>query len=174
MRRNKILNTITPMLIAALLVLAVVLLVGCKPGHNGNDMGASYNTAIYTEQGGAKQVVASGGEIQVESGATLDVQSGASFNIGSLYPVGYASAGQQLVYGTTEITGTGTAAHGLTTVTFCAASLGEDPTSGAGEAAMVTTAVSTNTCTLKAWQDDFVTAATEADVAVHWIVVGAP
>lgn len=37
----------------------------------------SYNTLVYTEQGGAKQVVASGGEVEVQSGGILDAQSGA-------------------------------------------------------------------------------------------------
>lgn len=86
----------------------------------------------------------------------------------------YATAGQQLVTGTTLVTGTATASHGLTTVTFCIASMGEDPTAGAGDGAMVTTSVSANVCTLKVWQDDFVTAASEVDVDVHWLVVGTP
>lgn len=91
----------------------------------------------------------------------------------NLYPVGFATSGQQAVYGTTGITTTGTAAHGLTTVTFCTATLGEDPGTGAGDAASVSVAVAANVCTLKAWQDDF-SAATEADVAVQWLVIGAP
>lgn len=91
-----------------------------------------------------------------------------------LYPVGYGSSGQQLVYGTSSITGTATAVHGLTTVTFALCVLGEDPTSGSGESAYCTVVVSGNTVTLKAWQDDFVTAATEADTAIQWLVVGAP
>jgi len=86
----------------------------------------------------------------------------------------YGSSGEQLVTGTTLVTGTATASHGLTTVTFCLASMGEDPTAGAGDGAMVTTAVSANTCTLKVWQDDFVSAATETNVDVHWLVVGTP
>lgn len=86
----------------------------------------------------------------------------------------HATAGQQLVTGTTLVTSTATASHGLTTVTFCLASMGEDPTAGAGDGAMVTTVVSANVCTLKVWQDDFVSAATEVDVDVHWLVVGTP
>jgi hypothetical protein len=39
------------------------------------------NTKIYTQQGGNKMIVASGGEIEVQSGATLDVQSGATLNL---------------------------------------------------------------------------------------------
>lgn len=43
---------------------------------------AGYATAIYMEQGGAKQVVSSGGEVQFESGSTLDVQAGTVFLLG--------------------------------------------------------------------------------------------
>lgn len=35
-----------------------------------------YETKVYTEQGGAKKVVTSGGELEVQSGGKLDVQSG--------------------------------------------------------------------------------------------------
>lgn len=86
----------------------------------------------------------------------------------------YGSSGEQLVVGTDQITTTATAAHGLTTVTFALCTLGEDPTSGANEAAMCTVVVSGNTVTLKIWQDDFVSAATETDVDIHWLVVGTP
>ena len=39
------------------------------------------NTLVYLEQGGAKQVVLSGGEIEVRSGGTIDVQSGATWTV---------------------------------------------------------------------------------------------
>jgi hypothetical protein len=38
---------------------------------------AASSVAIYKEQGGNKQVVATGGEIELQSGGTLDIQSGA-------------------------------------------------------------------------------------------------
>jgi len=38
-----------------------------------------YQCDVYTEQGCAKYVVASGGELEVQSGGILDVQSGATF-----------------------------------------------------------------------------------------------
>lgn len=44
---------------------------------------AQYSTKVYREQGGAKEVVASGGEIEVRSGGTLDVQSGATVTLPS-------------------------------------------------------------------------------------------
>lgn len=39
---------------------------------------AQYSTLVYMEQGGSKQVVMSGGEIEVRSGGTVDLQAGAS------------------------------------------------------------------------------------------------
>jgi len=103
----------------------------------------------------------------------LDVGGTVNFGAANLYPVGYASSGQQIVYGTSTITGTAVAAHGLTTVTFAQCTLGEDPETGAGDAAFCTVTVAANVVTVKAWQDDF-TAATEADVVVLWLVIGAP
>jgi hypothetical protein len=49
---------------------------------------------IYTEQGGAKEVVASGGEIEVQSGATLDCQSGCTTTL----------AGTNTISGATSLT----------------------------------------------------------------------
>lgn len=68
-------------------------------------LGAQYATKVYIEQGGAKQVIASGGEIEVQSGATLDIQSGATFTIASssFNPTSYVpvtKAGQQTMSAT--------------------------------------------------------------------------
>lgn len=126
------------------------------------------NSLLVLEQTGGTDVVTVSNAGNVDAAGTL--QYGAN----NLYPVGYGASGQQLVYGTATITGTAVIAHGLTTVTFCQATLGEDPTAGAGEAAHVTVTVAANVCTAKVWQDDFVTAATEANVVVHWLVIGAP
>jgi hypothetical protein len=118
-----------------------------------------------------------GGDLSVTGASTLSGAVTAESTIALVsdaYPLGYASSGSQLVYGTSTITGTATAAHGLTTVTFALCTLGEDPTSGAGDGAMCTATISANVVTLKVWQDDFVTAASEADVDVHWLVVGVP
>lgn len=90
------------------------------------------------------------------------------------YPLEFASAGSEAIYGTATITGTATAAHGFTTVTFALCTLGEDPESGAGDGAMCTVSISANVVTLDIWQDDFVSAATETDVVIHWLVIGVP
>jgi hypothetical protein len=90
------------------------------------------------------------------------------------YPLEYTTSGSQLVFGTDSITGTDTAAHGLTTVTFAVCTLGEDPEAGGGDAAMCTVSIAANVVTLDIWQDNFVTAATEVSVVIHWLVVGVP
>ena len=106
--------------------------------------------------------------------SNLDVAGEIEYGSNDEYPLGYASSGQQLVYGTDVVTGTLAVNHGLSTVTFCVASMGKDPDDDAGDAAHVTVAVSSNVCTVKVWQDDFITAATETDIPVHWLVVGTP
>ena len=132
-------------------------------------LGVTGDVAVNTNK---LNITASSGNTAIAG--TLDVASTLQYGANNLYPVGFASSGYQAVYGTSTITGTATAAHGLTTVTFALCTLGEDPTSGAGDAAMCTVAVSANVVTLKAWQDDFVSAATEANVDVHWLVIGQP
>jgi hypothetical protein len=128
---------------------------------------ADTDDTINVEVSGADDFVITANTLTASSGSSIVLASGA-------YPLGYATSGSQLVYGTSSITGTATAAHGLTTVTFAVCTLGEDPTSGAGDGAMCTVAISSNVVTVKVWQDDFVSAATETDVAVHWLVVGVP
>jgi len=115
------------------------------------------------------------GDLACNGAAVIDgnVAITGTLQYGALYPLGFASSGQQVVYGTSTITTTLSVPHGLTTVTFCQATLGQDPKTGAGDAAAVTVAVATNACTVKAWQDDF-SAATETGVVVHWMVIGAP
>jgi len=104
----------------------------------------------------------------------LEVGGVIEYGTDDLNPVGFASSGQQLVYGSSLLTTSGTLTHGLTTVTFCMAMLGEDPTSAGTTAAYVTIVVAGNVCTAKVWQDDMVTASDEADVDVIWFAVGAP
>lgn len=181
--KTKILNGLIALV--AMVALVVAISVAVRPTEQPVELAAG---ACSRAAGGAKWIAGSGCEWEMQSGSTLDVQSGTSttfggnvdvdgtlqFSSNNLYPVGYASSGQQLVYGTSQITGTATASHGLTTVTFAVATLGEDPSATAGHAAHVSLVAASNVITLKAWQDDFVTAATETDVDIHWLVVGAP
>jgi hypothetical protein len=85
----------------------------------------------------------------------------------------YGTAGQKGVAASVSITGTGTVAHGLTTVTWAVCTLAQDPDDDAGDAATVSVAISGNTVTAKAWQDD-ATAATETDVDINCFVIGTP
>lgn len=131
--------------------------------------GVTHLSSLAVESG----LTVTAGGLTVSAGAS-DLASTLQYGADDLYPVGFATSGQQAVYGTDAITGTASAAHGLTTVTFALCTLGEDPESGAGDGAMCTVSVSGNVVTLDIWQDDFVTAATETDVVIQWLVVGAP
>ena len=51
------------------------------------------NVSVYKPQGGASQVVGSGGQIDVQSGGQLDVESGGAVNIESGGDVAVASGG---------------------------------------------------------------------------------
>jgi len=128
---------------------------------------ADTDDTINIEVAGADDFVITANTLTAASGSSIALASGA-------FPLGYATTGSQLVYGSDAITGTATAAHGLTTVTFAVCTLGEDPEAGAGDGAMCTVSISANVVTLDIWQDDFVTAATETDVIIHWLVVGVP
>lgn len=110
----------------------------------------------------------------IDNDGAVDIASTFNYGANDLYPVGYASSGQQIVYGTASVTDTLAAPHGLTTVTFCLASLADAPSAASTNAAYVTTSVSGNVCTLQVWQDDLVTASGEAGSNVLWLVIGAP
>ena len=69
-----------------------------------------YQCDVYTEQGCAKYVVASGGELEVRSGGILDVQSGATLTLDSVTVSGPLTFGSAA----SVVTGT-TIAHGLAT-----------------------------------------------------------
>jgi hypothetical protein len=111
--------------------------------------------------------------ISIDESQNTDVAGTLQFGANNNYAVEYASSGEQFVTGTNTVTGTLSVSHGLTTVTWCNAVLGQDPSASAGEPAHVTVAVAANACTVKVWQDDFVTAAT-ASGTVHWEVIGTP
>lgn len=131
----------------------------------------SANVPIYREQGGTKEVYASGSELEIQSGATLDIQSGATVGILGGNPLLYASSGQELVCGTQTITGTADIVTGLSVTSYGVATMAADPSVGAGEAFLITVdAPSTTTLTVNLWQDD-VNAAT-VGAAVEWCAVG--
>ena len=167
--KQKLFNGAGLLSLALVLILVAFNLGGFDPLVQ---QGTTHLTALTLEGELNAEQVTSTDDLTV--GDAADVAGTLQYGADDLYPVGFASSGQQAVYGTDAITGTATAAHGLTTVTFALCTLGEDPESGAGDGAMCTVSISANVVTLDIWQDDFVTAATETDVVIHWLVVGAP
>ena len=116
----------------------------------------------------------------LELAGTLDVAGNTdlvgtlNYGANNLYVIGHDTSGEQFIYGTESITGTAEVAHGLTTVTYALCTMAEDPTVGAGEGATCSLTISTNTVTVKVWQDDNVTAATETEVDVNYFIIGTP
>lgn len=132
---------------------------------------AQYNTACYEEFGGVKRVAGSGCEYEFQSGAVVDIQDGATFNIGTgLYPLGYASAGQEMVCGTTA-TFTGTlevTSTGLTTTTYVIAS--QITTPAAGAVFLTVSDPTTSTFVLSSWESDY--SAGTTGITAHYCAVG--
>ena len=62
--------------ILVILALSAAVLSGCGLVAQEEPEARTYGCAVYTEQGCAKFVVATGGEIEMQSGSTLDIQSG--------------------------------------------------------------------------------------------------
>lgn len=209
----------------AVLAIIVVLAVYAFPTEDVEAQGG-YNTACYTEQGGAKVVAGNGCEYEFEAGSTLDVSAatvsgittstldaqttgaltvtGASILSGALttsdtatmagavtmndnltvdgnvaitgtleysglYPLGYASASQQVVCGTTEFTETAEIeATGLTTVTYVLAS--QITTPAATGAFLTVSDPTTSTFILSSWEADYSEGTTP--VEVHYCAIG--
>jgi hypothetical protein len=151
----------------------------------GENLALAVPTAQTTATPGAyiNNVMADGNSLLIASAATpvasidkdgnTDLGGTLQYGASDLYPLGYASSGEQTVATTQDITGTAVVAHGLTTVTWAVCSLGEDPGTGAGDSAVVSVSIAANVVTVKAWQDDF-SAATEVDTTTHCLVVGTP
>jgi hypothetical protein len=95
-----------------------------------------------------------------EGTVQFSVSDAGVLNYGSndMYPLGYASSGQELVCATTTITGENqtVTVTGLTTVTYGFAWLIADPGTSAGDPWMVTTdaAPGDGTIVVNVWQDD--------------------
>lgn len=126
---------------------------------------------LETSGGTDKLTVSNDGNLAVAG--TADIAGTLQYGANNLYVLGYGTTGYKVVMGTTNITGTATAAHGLTTVTWALCTLGKASHTDAGDAAWCTATVSANVVTLETWQDDAV-AATEAAVPIHWLVIGLP
>jgi hypothetical protein len=83
----------------------------------------------------------------------------------------YASSGQQIICGSTTITGTGSLPHALATPQFVQLSLAEDVT---GDCARLSYTNASATVTAKCWNSALTPAAATTPVAVNWCVIGTP
>ena len=83
----------------------------------------------------------------------------------------YASSGQQIICGSTTITGTGTLPHALATPQFVQLSLAQDVT---GDCARLSYTNASATVTAKCWNSALTPAAAATPAAVNWCVIGTP
>lgn len=87
----------------------------------------------------------------------------------SLYPLGYANVGQEIVCGTSEFTATSEIeATGLSTITYVIASQTTDPASTG--ALLTVSDPTTSTFILYSWEGDYTAGTTP--VEAHWCAVG--
>ncbi len=83
----------------------------------------------------------------------------------------YASTGQQIVCGSTTITGTGVIAHALATPVYVMAQLAQDTTGGSEHLSHTNSAA---TVTIKVWNSALTPAASNAGAVIDWCVIGTP
>lgn len=124
---------------------------------------------VYMEQGGEKMVVATGGAIEVQAGGNIQVTPGATVAIPNY--ISYGTNGQRQVCGTTTVTDTATASHGLTTPVYGWCTLNKKYAGDAVDCNAVTSGV---TVTLYVYNSAATPAANSAGVSVTWCVIGTP
>jgi len=128
---------------------------------------ASYNTLVYTEQGGSRQVVASGGSLDVESGGELDIESGGALKLAGTQITATAAeinaaadqSGRIVSGGTAAALSVTQAEHGdrITTLSVAsgqAVTLPAATGSGTKFHFVATAAVTSNSTTIKVTGDD--------------------
>lgn len=144
----------------------------------------SYQPKVYREQGGDRQVVASGGSIDVESGGELDVEAGGALKIAGTdvaavlaAAVAGVAAGYKVARGETALDGSNPTdiATGLTTIVAAAVALKGTSAPGLGTS-VVTYATSAGTLSVYAWKptdatDPTLIASTGTET-VGWIAIG--
>jgi len=112
------------------------------------------------------------GTLETDGAATLasaDVEGALTYGADNLYPMGYASADQQMVCGTTELTETAEIeATGLTAIDYVIAT---QITTPASTAALLTVSdPTTSTFIASSWEADYSEGTTP--VSIHWCAVG--
>jgi len=163
-------------IIMALSALAVILLVlaGC---YDVQVMGVTNLGSLHlADSGGTATPVLSvnqtgaGKVVEFSDGGTpvFGIRDGGGFE----GVMKYATPAQQIVCGTSSITGTGTASHGLTTPAYCMATQNSD---FAADGGFVTCAISGTTVTLKQWKVNATpTAGSATAQSINWCVIGTP
>lgn len=133
----------------------------------------SYQTKVYTKQGGNELIVASGGSINIESGGALKVAGTDKTSTLAAAVVG-TEAGLKIACGETAVTGTADIATGLTTVVQAVACL-EDNVSLDGAWVSVADSTTAGNIILKAWKPTGSTNCTPTAAtvtSVRWIAIG--
>lgn len=149
----------------------------------------TYLPKVYHEQGGNREVVASGGALDVESGGEIDIESGGALKIAgtdrtaalATAPAAVA-AGYKVARGQhTTVTASDTVVTGLATAVAVVASLdsdpGDDPFLVSASIGDQAGAPAAGSVLIKTWQntsgtDPTPTAAATFSKKVNWIAVG--
>lgn len=129
-------------------------------------------TGYTTQTNNLLTLEANGGAdvLTVDNDGNTDAAGTLQFGADNLYPLGYASSGQQIVCGATTLTGTEEITPaGLTSVTYVIAT---QVTAPAATAAFLTSADTSETSfTLSSWEADYDAGSTP--VEVHYCAIGA-
>jgi uncharacterized membrane protein YfcA len=164
----------------ALVLILVIAMVACGKKAKEEDLESrAFQTKCYNTDGGDTRECASGGKFVVGAGAALLVTPGATvqvpqIQVGSNYPVEYATTGEILYVGITA-TFTGTTSivsttHGMTTAVDAVVCTIVSPDDDAGDPYLCYATITDADVTLNAAQDDG-TAATLPGTA-HYMIVG--
>jgi hypothetical protein len=113
------------------------------------------------------------GDLDVDGTAyldTVDIDGDLTIGADGLYPLGYATSGQQIVCGTTATftTTTTVAPTGLTVTDYVIAS--QITTPAAGAAFMTVSDPTTSTFVISTWESDYTAGTT--GITAHWCAIG--
>jgi len=136
---------------------------------------ATYSPKVYKNNGGDKQVVASGGVLDIESGGALQIAGTDVTAVLATAPAAVA-AGYKIARGVhTTVDEDDTVVTGLATVVAVVASLGSDPVAGCSKVTATignqAGAPAAGSIQIKSWEADE-TVGTTFSKLVNWIAIG--
>jgi len=108
--------------------------------------------------------------LTVSNAGNVDVVGTLQFGANDFYPLGYASSGEQIIFGSTTITNSGTVAHGLTTPSYGLCTYSGTLTDNEEQKCSVN--ISGATVTVYTYKEDG--SAGDSGVDIFWMVVGTP